>query len=108
MTMAGFTAIAWWNVVELNYNVYMTFKKRRGLYFWALLVSSWGVIGHSLSLLFKFFTNFNPYWICTLLMIGWWAMVSYFLACLGIALLTIIIGQLPVFGALFASAPRCT
>ena len=76
MSMAGFTAIAWWNVMELNFNVFITFKKRKGLYFWALLITSWGVVGHSLSLVFKFLTDFNPYWICTLLTLGWWAMVS--------------------------------
>ena len=76
MCIAGFTAVAWYNVVELNVNIYMTFKKRRGLYFWALLISSWGVIGHSLSLIFKFFTNENVWWVCTMLMFGWWAMVT--------------------------------
>ena len=76
MAIAGFTAVAWYNVVELNVNIYMTFKKRRGLYFWALLISSWGVIGHSLSLIFKFFTNENVWWVCTMLMFGWWAMVT--------------------------------
>ena len=56
----------------------MTFKKRRGVYFWSLLISSWGIIGHSLSLVFKFWTNENVWWVCTMLMFGWWAMVRQF------------------------------
>ena len=75
MAMAALTATAWWNVLELNFKIFLTFKKRRGLYFWALLVSSWGIVGHSLSLVFKFFTNYSPYWVLTMLMLGWWAMV---------------------------------
>ena len=105
MTMGGFTAIALWNVIELNLNIFMTFRKRQGLYFWALLISSWGVIGHALSLVFKFLTDFNPYWVCTLLMLGWWAMVSPM--CYSLrkpCCLTTRIGQRPVPGPVLTAA----
>ena len=75
LAMSAFTAIALWNVLELNISIFMTFKKRRGLYFWALLVCSWGIVGHAVSLVLKFFTNYNPFGVCTLLALGWWSMV---------------------------------
>lgn len=43
MTMSGFTAIAWYNSIELNVLIWVTFKRYRGLYFYSLLGASWGV-----------------------------------------------------------------
>ena len=44
MTIGGFTAIAWYNSIELNVLIWMTFKRRRGLYFYSILGASWGVV----------------------------------------------------------------
>jgi len=43
MTISGFSAIAWYNSIELNVLIWMTFKRRRGLYFYSILGASWGV-----------------------------------------------------------------
>lgn len=43
MTISGFTAIAWYNSIELNVLIWMTFKRYRGLYFCSILGASWGV-----------------------------------------------------------------
>ncbi len=44
MTISGFSAIAWYNSIELNVLIWMTFKRRRGLYFYSILGASWGVV----------------------------------------------------------------
>ena len=77
MTIAAFTAIAWYNVIELNIQVFMTFKRHRGLYFWSLLISSYGCVLHALGFLLKFFQlTTNNYFSVTIITIGWYCMVT--------------------------------
>ncbi|KAI4147479.1 MAG: hypothetical protein LQ340_005535, partial [Diploschistes diacapsis] len=55
----------------------MTFKRRRGLYFWSLFVSIWGVFFHELGFLLKLWQlTTNNYLSCTIITIGWWPMVT--------------------------------
>ncbi|MCJ1410609.1 hypothetical protein MMC19_004695 [Ptychographa xylographoides] len=77
MAIAAFTAVAWFNVLELNVQVFMTFKRHRGLYFWSLIISSYGCVLHALGFLLKFFqlTSQN-YLSVTIITIGWYAMVT--------------------------------
>ena len=77
MAIAAFTAVAWYNALELNVQVFLTFKRHRGLYFWSLLISSWGCILHALGFLLKFFQlTTNDYVSVTIITIGWYAMVT--------------------------------
>ncbi|MCJ1298315.1 hypothetical protein MMC08_001104 [Hypocenomyce scalaris] len=77
MTMAAFTAVAWYNVIELNIQVFMTFKRHRGLYFWSLLISSYGCALHALGFVLKFFVLSAPMWLSvTIITIGWYCMVT--------------------------------
>ncbi|MCJ1474475.1 hypothetical protein MMC13_003133 [Lambiella insularis] len=77
MTIAASTAVAWFNVIELNVQVFMTFKRHRGLYFWSLIISSYGCVLHALGFLLKFFQlTTNNYLSVTIITIGWWAMVT--------------------------------
>ncbi|KAI9749768.1 MAG: hypothetical protein M4579_006748 [Chaenotheca gracillima] len=75
--MASFTAVAWYNVFELNIKIFLTFKRRRGLYFWSLLLCSWGIAIHALAFILKFFVG-SASWILNgiLITIGWYAMVT--------------------------------
>jgi hypothetical protein len=73
----SFIAIAWYNCVELQAMIWMTFKKRRGLYLYSLLFTSWGTIIAVLGIFLKFFN------ICTdemvnvaVTMIGWMPMIT--------------------------------
>ena len=77
MAIAAFTAVAWYNVAELNVQVFLTFKRHRGLYFWSLLISSYGCVLHALGFLMKFFqlTN-NDFISVSIITIGWYAMVT--------------------------------
>ncbi|MCJ1400070.1 hypothetical protein MMC11_003273 [Xylographa trunciseda] len=77
MAIAAFTAVAWFNVIELNVQVFMTFKRHRGLYFWSLIISSYGCVLHALGFLLKFFQlTSNDYLSVTIITIGWYAMVT--------------------------------
>ncbi|KAF2005808.1 hypothetical protein P154DRAFT_285601 [Amniculicola lignicola CBS 123094] len=44
MTMAAFVGIALYICVELNIRLFLTFRRRRGLYFWSCALASWGVL----------------------------------------------------------------
>ena len=77
MAIAAFTAVAWYNVAELNVQVFLTFKRHRGLYFWSLLISSYGCVLHALGFLLKFFRlTTNNYFSVTIITIGWYCMVT--------------------------------
>ena len=52
--LAGGTAIAWAYTIELDLLVLYTFRRRTGLYFWSLLISSWGCSLHALGFILKF------------------------------------------------------
>ena len=55
MWISAFFAIAVYNVIETVVLIFVTFKKRTGLYFWSLLIASGGIILHVLGFLLKFF-----------------------------------------------------
>ncbi|KAI9669454.1 MAG: hypothetical protein M1817_004679 [Caeruleum heppii] len=75
--IAAFSAVAWYNVVEINAQVFLTFKRHRGLYFWSLLITSWGIAIHVLSFILKFFIPSANWIMCaTLTTIGWYPMVT--------------------------------
>lgn len=77
MTLAAFTGIAWYNVVELNISVYMTFKRRRGLYFWSVLACIQGIALHSVAFVLKLYGVVTTYQITvTLVTVGWYLMVT--------------------------------
>ena len=44
VAIASFNAVAWYVGIELNLRLFFTFKRYRGLYFWSIWISSWGVI----------------------------------------------------------------
>ena len=71
MAISAFFALAWYNILQLDVSIYMTFKRRRGLYFWSLLVSGNGVLVYSIGILLKLFqVTTNDYVSITLIEIG--------------------------------------
>ncbi|KAI0477222.1 hypothetical protein GGR56DRAFT_665323 [Xylariaceae sp. FL0804] len=44
MAMAAFAGISFYIGAEINLSLFLLFKRRRGLYFWACALCSWGVI----------------------------------------------------------------
>ena len=54
----------------------VTFK-RHTLYFWSLVVTSWGIIFHSLGVILKWFVGSCPWQVhTTFSSLGWWGMVT--------------------------------
>lgn len=76
MMASAFTAIAWYNVIELNVLIYMTFKKKRGLYYWSLMISSWGCVLHGLGFILKWWLYGPIYLADAVITVGWYAMVT--------------------------------
>ncbi|RAK79049.1 uncharacterized protein BO72DRAFT_494406 [Aspergillus fijiensis CBS 313.89] len=42
--MAAFIGISWWLGLEVNASLFLTFKRRRGLYFWSCALVSWAIV----------------------------------------------------------------
>jgi hypothetical protein len=76
-TIACFIAIALYNVGELFFIIFATFKKRRGLYFWSFLVSTCGIGLYSIGFLLKDMPlSSQSIFYVTLIVIGWSSMVT--------------------------------
>jgi hypothetical protein len=77
IVIASFCTLAWYNALELNILIFVTFKKYSGLYFWSLLIASWGIIPYAMGFLFKFFQIIsNDFLSISLVTVGWWTMVT--------------------------------
>lgn len=55
ITLTLSLALALYNAIELILLIFTTFKKRRGLYFWSLCISNYGVISYSIGLIIEYF-----------------------------------------------------
>jgi hypothetical protein len=76
MSISAFIAIAWYNVLALNAVIWVTFKRRSGLYFYTLLVASWGIAFHQLGFLMMFFKISKSFsGSMVMITVGWYAMV---------------------------------
>ncbi|KAH8701353.1 hypothetical protein GQ44DRAFT_665060, partial [Phaeosphaeriaceae sp. PMI808] len=77
MTMGAFLAIALYNVIELTFLIFATFKKRNGMYFWSLIIATWGIAFHSIGYIAKFFQviTINVLSSC-IIAVGWTCMVT--------------------------------
>lgn len=77
MVIAGFFAVSVYNFIYINIKIFLTFKRRRGLYFWSLVVASWGIPVHATGFLLKFFKLGGPKPMALLFItIGWYCMVT--------------------------------
>jgi hypothetical protein len=45
--MTAFTAIAWYNSLEILVLIFFVFKKYSGLYFWSLVITSLSVVPYA-------------------------------------------------------------
>ncbi|KAF4977993.1 hypothetical protein FZEAL_5558 [Fusarium zealandicum] len=72
-----FLAIALYNVIELTFIIYGTFKRHSGLYFWSFLFATWGIPLYCGGFLIKYYAPPSlGYFAGTLISIGWVAMVT--------------------------------
>lgn len=75
--IAVFISIAFYNVLELTTSIFTSFKKRSGLYFWSLLIATWGIAFNGTGYLLmhlSLITEANIY--ATIILIGWCSMIT--------------------------------
>ncbi|KAI9760569.1 MAG: hypothetical protein M1840_002384 [Geoglossum simile] len=75
-SMSAFIAISWYNTIALNVVLWFTFKRRSGLYFYTLLIASWGIVLHGLGFLLMFFGVARFAVAMVVISVGWYAMVT--------------------------------
>ncbi|KAI9817918.1 MAG: hypothetical protein M1832_004538 [Thelocarpon impressellum] len=75
--LAAFIAVGMYNALEIHVQVFSVFQQRKGLYFWSILTTAWGIIVLAVgNIALKMFTpgvNFAFY--TTLIVVGWWMVV---------------------------------
>jgi hypothetical protein len=72
-----FISLALYNVVELSFIIFATFKRRGGLYFWSFIVAAWSIAPYAVGFLLKALQVLSLTWIyVTLIVIGWCGMVT--------------------------------
>ena len=66
----GFHCISWYNVIELNVLIFSYFHRYRDLYFWSMIVSTWGIFLNSLGCILRVL-RIRPSSLNTLSIIVW-------------------------------------
>ncbi|KAJ4342352.1 hypothetical protein N0V95_006947 [Ascochyta clinopodiicola] len=72
-----FLSVAIYNFLELNVQIFTTFKRRSGLYFWSFTISTWGILFNAIGYLLlhlEITTEGNIY--ATFILIGWCSMIT--------------------------------
>lgn len=77
MLMSALLSIAFFCVLELFVWIFSTFRQRRGLYFWSLIVATSGIALNGLGYTLKFFqVTTEDLFSVTLVCLGWTCMVT--------------------------------
>lgn len=76
MVISALLALACWNVLQIMVAIFTTFKRYRGLYFWSMLISTLGILLHTISSFLRYFALAPNFPMCVLICIGWYAMVT--------------------------------
>jgi uncharacterized protein YhhL (DUF1145 family) len=72
-----FLSISIYNVFELTFIIFGTFKRHSGLYFWSFLIATWGIFVYCGGFLIKYYaSDAVGYLAATFIGFGWVAMVS--------------------------------
>ncbi|ORY08339.1 hypothetical protein BCR34DRAFT_569965 [Clohesyomyces aquaticus] len=75
----AFASVAIWSSVPLTIRLLTTLKQRRGLYFYSILICTWGLSIRQIGYLFQYLVRGVPWYICNILsQCGWICMVSGF------------------------------
>ena len=77
--VAAFSAVPMWMTLELTFQIYATFKKYGGLYFWSLLICTWSLTIRQISRICIYFVpGCNQVFTLTFAMLGWVGTVTGF------------------------------
>lgn len=72
-----FISIALYNVLELTVSIFTSFKRRSGLYFWSILIATWGIAFNGTGYLLMHLSLTSEALIyATIILIGWCSMVT--------------------------------
>ncbi|KAL9613527.1 MAG: hypothetical protein Q9167_001912 [Letrouitia subvulpina] len=74
LAASGFVAIVFYLFVDINLGIYRVFKRKHGLYFWCMLLGTWGCVIDSIAIVLKYFLpNSEPLWplYTTFILLGW-------------------------------------
>lgn len=78
--VTSFISLAFYNVLELSVFIYTTFKKRNGLYFWSMVVATWGIALNGAGYIIKFVNTNQSASIrsisTVLVLLGWCTMIT--------------------------------
>lgn len=76
MTIAGLFGISVFASIEILFSIFHRFKRRKGLYFWSMLVACIGIPVHATAVLLRMFGLAPNVPMCCITVLGWWAMVT--------------------------------
>lgn len=76
MTIAGFFGISVFNSIEILFSIFRRFRRRKGLYFWSMLVACIGIPVHATAVLLRMFGLASNVAMSFIVVFGWWAMVT--------------------------------
>ena len=74
LACSGFVAVIFFLVIDINIGMYRFFKKRKGLYYWSMMLGTLGCCLNAIGIILKFLnTSLSNIWplSCLLLVVGW-------------------------------------
>ena len=74
LAAGGFVAVVFYLFLDINIGIYRIFKKKQGLYYWCLLLGTWGCLVNAIGVVLKWFLpNSEHIWpLYTLFLISGW------------------------------------
>ncbi|KAF6840308.1 integral membrane protein [Colletotrichum plurivorum] len=78
MVMIAFAAMAYYNTIETFFSIFTTFKRRRGRYFWSMVVSNTGININVIAFVLRYFGYYRQAIFASsiIIPIAWYSMVT--------------------------------
>lgn len=78
LATSGFVAIVFYLFVDINLGIYRIFKRKQGLYYWCMILGTWGCVIDNIAVCIKNFRpNPEPLWpLYTLFILGGWTIYA--------------------------------
>ena len=78
LAASGFVAIVFYLFVDINLGIYRIFKRKQGLYYWCMILGTWGCVIDNIAVILKYFhPNPEPLWpLYTLFILGGWTIYA--------------------------------
>ncbi|KAI8284971.1 hypothetical protein K4K60_001562 [Colletotrichum sp. SAR11_57] len=78
MVMIAFAATAYYNTIETFFSIFTTFKRRRGRYFWSMIVSNTGININVIAFVLRYFGYYHGAIVASsfIIPIAWYSMVT--------------------------------